>query len=83
MCFMLKSIYLKGPDREAKRRMTHYKSSTKVKTYGERIWQNTRPNSLGLNHTLGPNTCGSGKMSNPTLELSYTLNPSVSKLEGY
>jgi hypothetical protein len=47
---------------EAERKTIHYKSSTWVKTHGNKSWQNLKLNFIRLNHALDPNTYVSGKM---------------------
>jgi hypothetical protein len=52
-------------DREAKRMMTHLKSSIEVKTFRKKVWKDDRPDYFELSHAIGPSVCGSRKVPNP------------------
>jgi hypothetical protein len=61
--FYIKIHLLKNPiDKVAKRKMTYHKSSTEIKTHRERVWQDTKPNSLGISHVHKPKYYGSKKI---------------------
>jgi hypothetical protein len=57
--FYIKIHLLKNPiDKVANRKMTYHKSSTEIKTHRERVWQDTKPNSLGISHAQNLNIVG-------------------------
>ena len=55
-------------NRRAKRKTSHHKNLTKIKTHGKKVWKGVIPNFHGLSYAPGPNTRRSGKMSDPLLE---------------